>query len=367
MNIFLDHVPSTYFYMVDEETGTIMGFVVKGAEAVSPVSPADGFFFRSQKLWKIVFPSDSEKIITTATRRPDEVVHTQAKVLTNQDVLYKYLNKNTLFVATVAPRGSETFAETSPEENWLVVYVIDTVTGRILHRLKHPNMHGPVRAVCSENWIVYHYFNVRAHRFEFSVLEMYDENRVDNKKVLQLMLGRHNATAPMSSYSSVKLDVKTQSYFFVQSVKALTVTATARGITGKQILVGSVSDQVLALDKRFFDPRRSLNPTSAEREDGIIPLTDSIPIHTQSYLTHNYQVEALRGIISVPANLESTSLVFAYGVDLFFTHTAPSRIYDSLTEDFNYALLLITIVALLIAIVTTWILSERKELREKWK
>lgn len=66
----------------------------------------------------------------------------------------------------------------------------------------------------------------------------------DNKNVLQVMLGRHNATAPMSSYSRVKLDVKTQSYFFVHSVKALTVTTTARGITGKQILVGSVSDQV---------------------------------------------------------------------------------------------------------------------------
>lgn len=87
----------------------------------------------------------------------------------------------------------------------------------------------------------------------------------------------------------------------------------------------------------------------------------------QSYLTHAYQVEGLRGIISVPANLESTSLIFAYGVDLFYTHTAPSRIYDSLTEDFNYALLLITIVALVIAIITTWILSERKELRERWK
>eukprot|EP00250_Pteridium_aquilinum_P012532 c20782_g1_i1 orf=468-3470(-) len=367
LQIFQDHVPNTYFHMIDEEKGTITGFVVKGPEAVSAVSPSDGFFFRSQKLWTIMFPSDSEKIITTATRRPDEAVHTQAKVLTNQEVLFKYLNKNSLFVATVAPRGSETIGETSPEENWLVVYVIDTVTGRILHRLKHPNMHGPVHAVFSENWIVYHYFNVLAHRFEISVLEMYDEHRIDTKNLLQVMLGRHNATAPVSSFSHVDLDVKAQSYFFLHSVKALTVTTTARGITGKQILVGSVNDQVLALDKRLFDPRRSPNPTSAEREDGIIPLTDAIPIHPQSYLTHAYQVEGLRGIISVPASLESTSLVFAYGVDLFYTHTAPSRIYDSLTEDFNYALLLITIVVLLIAIVTTWILSERKELKEKWK
>ncbi|MCO5605408.1 hypothetical protein L7F22_059592 [Adiantum nelumboides] len=367
LQLFLEHVPSTYFYTVDEEKGIITGFVVEGPQAASPISPSDGILFQSQKLWTIIFPCDSEKIITTATRKLDEAVHTQAKVLTNQDVLYKYLNKNTLFVATVAPRGSGTFGETSPEETWLVVYVIDTVTGRILYRLKHPSMHGPVHAVCSENWIVYHYFNVRAHRFEFSVIEMYDRNRVNNKNVLQVMLGKHNATAPLSSYSRVDLDIKTQSYFFLYSIKALTVTTTARGITGKQILAGNVGDQILALDKRFFDPRRTPEPTQAEKEDGIIPLTDAIPIHPQFYLSHAYQVEGLRGIISVPAGLESTSLVFAYGVDLFYSHTAPSRIYDSLTDEFNYALLLITIFALVIAIVTTWILSERKELKEKWK
>lgn len=39
--------------------------------------------------------------------------------------------------------------------------------------------------------------------------------------------------------------------------------------------------QVLALDKRYLDPRRSVNPTQAEREEGIIPLTDSLPIIPQ--------------------------------------------------------------------------------------
>lgn len=39
--------------------------------------------------------------------------------------------------------------------------------------------------------------------------------------------------------------------------------------------------QVLALDKRFLDPRRTLNPTQAEKEEGIIPLTDTLPIMPQ--------------------------------------------------------------------------------------
>lgn len=87
----------------------------------------------------------------------------------------------------------------------------------------------------------------------------------------------------------------------------------------------------------------------------------------QGYLTHVHQVEGLRGMLSIPARLESTSLVFIYGLDLFYTPTAPSKTYDSLTEEFSYALLLITIVVLVVAIAVTYVLSERKELAEKWK
>jgi hypothetical protein len=87
----------------------------------------------------------------------------------------------------------------------------------------------------------------------------------------------------------------------------------------------------------------------------------------QAYLSHAYQVAGLRGILTIPASLESTSLVFAYGHDLFYTQTAPSRTYDSITDEFNYALLLITVVALLIGIVVTYVWSEHKELTDKWQ
>lgn len=32
--------------------------------------------------------------------------------------------------------------------------------------------------VVSENWVVYHYFNLRQHRYEMSVLEIYDHSRL---------------------------------------------------------------------------------------------------------------------------------------------------------------------------------------------
>lgn len=133
------------------------------------------------------------------------------------------------------------------------------------------------------------------------------------------MVGKHNLTAPASSYSRPDIVAKSQSYFFTHSVKAITVTLTAKGITSKQLLIGTIGDQVgprffkpdrifnvqfgsiyvallhfcvgqlkpaeivqvLALDKRYLDPRRSLNPSQAEKEEGVIPLTDSLPIIPQ--------------------------------------------------------------------------------------
>ncbi|KAK9102760.1 hypothetical protein Sjap_020014 [Stephania japonica] len=397
VKIFQPELPNTYWYSIDGEKGIIRGY---GLQYSCLPGISDEYCFGAKELWSIVFPSESEKVIATTTRKLNEmalsviegvvvsaihashcclarsncpykeeleVIHTQAKVLADQDVMYKYISKNLLFVATVAPKAAGEIGSANPDESWLVAYLIDSITGRVLHRVTHPACQGPVHAVFSENWVVYHYFNLRAHRYEMSVIEIYDQSRADNKDVLKLMIGKHNLTSPVSAYSRPEVIVKSQSYFFTHSVKAIAVSLTAKGITSKQLLIGTIGDQVLALDKRYVDPRRSINPTPAEKEEGIIPLTDSLPIIPQSYVTHSLQVEGLRGILSVPAKLESTSLVFAYGVDLFFTRIAPSRTYDSLTEDFSYALLLITIVALVASIFVTWVLSEKKELREKWR
>ena len=75
------------------------------------------------------------------------MVHTQAKVVADQDVMYKYISKNLLFVATVAPKAIGEIGSVTPEESSLVVYLIDTVTGRILHRMTHHGSQGPVHAV----------------------------------------------------------------------------------------------------------------------------------------------------------------------------------------------------------------------------
>ena len=75
------------------------------------------------------------------------MVHTQAKVIAEEDVMYKYISKNILFVATVSPKASGPIGSATPDESLLVVHLIDTVTGRILHRMSHTGSQGPVHAV----------------------------------------------------------------------------------------------------------------------------------------------------------------------------------------------------------------------------
>ena len=75
------------------------------------------------------------------------MVHTQKKVLTDQEVLYKYVRKKVLFVVIFAPRVVGPIGIVAPEEAWLVAYLIDTITGWILYRVTHQGMQGPIHAV----------------------------------------------------------------------------------------------------------------------------------------------------------------------------------------------------------------------------
>jgi hypothetical protein len=126
--------------------------------------------------------------------------------------------------------------------------------------------------------------------------------------------------------------------------------------------------QVLALEKRFLDPRRPTNPTLTDREEMLLPYHPMLPIIPHHIITTNHQVAGLRGIVTAPSRLESTSLVVAYGLDLFYTRVMPSRMYDTLDDhEFSYALLLVTMLTLGAGTLAAGVAVKRKDLQAKWK
>lgn len=78
------------------------------------------------------------------------------------------------------------------------------------------------------------------------------------------------------------------------------------------------------------------------------------------------KVALVKDILTYPSELESTTLVFTYGLDLFQTRVSPSGTFDLLSEDFNRFQLLVTIAALGVAILITRPLVTVQTLKRQW-
>ena len=84
-----------------------------------------------------------------------------------------------------------------------------------------------MQAVLVENWVVYTYWSRAAHRFQATVVELYDDSPHD-LTAAQLVFGSHNAT--MSSYRPVDLEVRAHrmppsNMIFVSMSNALCILA----------------------------------------------------------------------------------------------------------------------------------------------
>jgi len=168
--------------------------------------------------------------------------------------------------------------------------------------------------------------------------------------------------------------VLSQSYSFAAPVEALAVTQTVQGITPKFILAATSAGQLVQLDKRFLDPRRPIVPggpqkmSAEDREEGLVPYGPSLGgISPLTIATHKHAIARPRAISVAPTNLESTSLAFVIGLDLFMARVAPAREFDRLNEDFNYAGLILATLGLAVGSYVTGWLADMKEVKRAWK
>lgn len=159
-----------------------------------------------------------------------------------------------------------------------------------------------------------------------------------------------------------------QSFVVPAFVKSLAVTTTELGVTSKDLIVGTGSNQLVSVPQKLFNPRRPMkDPTAEEQEEGLMKYHPVLPIIPTNFLSYNRSIAGLRDIRAVPAGgLESTSLVFAYGIDIFFCRRAPSNTFDMLPEDFQYSMLLVTIAGLTVAVFMASMASKRKDLNMLW-
>lgn len=77
-------------------------------------------------------------------------------------------------------------------------------------------------------------------------------------------------------------------------------------------------------------------------------------------------VEGLNGIAVEPTGLESTSIMLAYGLDLFQIPISPSKQFDMLDINFNFVALAGALALLVVTTIVLHYLNERKKLNTMW-
>lgn len=332
-------VNDLYIYTADKNTGAIAGFAIRYDQKRLQAVP----------MWKVHMggQGNQQKILKIASKNPIEHVHSQGRVLADRSVLYKYLNPNLIAVVTQGPDPIHKFV--------LNVHLLDVVSGAIIFSLSHRRAQGPVHIVHSENWLTYSFYNEKVRRYEVATVELYEGKTQANSTV-------------WSSLSSPPLPlVERQIYIIPAQVATMRETITEKGITNKDVLIGFTSGNIVEMAWALLDPRRpSTNPEKA-REDGIIPYIPELPLQQEAMVNYNQTVNRLRGIHTAPSGLESTCLMIAYGLDIFVTRVAPSRTFDLLKEDFDYFLISVVLLALIIASYITKHLASKKIIKQAWK
>uniref|UniRef100_A0AAY4DCU0 ER membrane protein complex subunit 1 n=1 Tax=Denticeps clupeoides TaxID=299321 RepID=A0AAY4DCU0_9TELE len=326
---------SIFFYLVDSSQGTLSGFRLRKD-------------LSTELMWEVVIPAEVQKITLVKGKRANEHVHSQGRVMGDRSVLYKYLNPNLLAVVTES-------TDTHPERSFIGVFLIDGVTGRIIHEAVQRKARGPVHLVHSENWVVYEYWNTKSRRNEFSVLEQYEGTELYNSSVFSSLDRPHPP------------QVLQQSYIFPSPINTLEATLTEKGITSRHLLVGLPSGAILSLPKMFLDPRRPEVVSEQSREENLIPYAPEMPIRTEWFINYNQTVSRVKGIYTAPSGLESTCLVVAYGLDIYQTRVFPSKQFDVLKDDYDYMLISSVLLGLFFATMISKRLAEVKLLNRAWR
>jgi outer membrane protein assembly factor BamB len=340
-----------FFYRMAVEAGHIAGYGVT----------KEGQQLKAYERWKLVFPAE-EQISSAATRDDVEIVHSSLRITGDSTFLRKYVNANLMAIATVR-KGSHSGSRLLPTvkkgtDPCVNIYLIDSVTGRILEKLVHRGGVGPVSVEVTENTVVFQYWNAESFQHEVSVVDLYEDPAIP-------------AETAVDKFSAFKAGIpvtQQQSYILRVGVSTISVTQSSRGISSKLFLLGLTNGQILGVGRAIFDPQRPTGtPSEADKFQGLFPYTPEIIVDPTAILNYNRTIHNMRGIVTSPVLLESTSVVLAYGLDLFYTRAQGSGAFDLLNEDFNYPFLILSVTSVVVGIFVSHRAASAKALKMAWK
>ncbi|KAJ6155526.1 hypothetical protein N7470_006092 [Penicillium chermesinum] len=294
--------------------------------------------------WEFVPPA-GEKVIQAIGRPVHDPVASIGKVLGDRSVLYKYLNPNLALVTAV-----------DEKKHTASFYLLDGVSGKVLYSTTQAGVDSaqPITSAISENWFAYSFFGdavteSSAKGYQLVVSELYE--------------------SPVRTTPPVP-HVISQAFIINEPISHMAVTQTRQGITTRQLICTLPSTQsIVAIPRPVLDPRRPVDrdPTSAEAEEGLFRYSPFLEFDGKWFLTHARDVAGIQTVLSEPTLLESTSLIFAFGGDIFGTRATPSQAFDILGKNFSKLQLVLTVVALAFGVGFLAPMVRKKQVNALWK
>ncbi|KAI1804785.1 DUF1620-domain-containing protein [Daldinia bambusicola] len=315
-------------------------------------------------------PPAGQKIVEVASRSAHDPIASIGRVLGDRTVKYKYLNPNTLVVAAVNEQTAS-----------LSVYLLDTVSGQVLTSSTYEGIDPTKDITCAvaENWFACSFFgqyklrdsqSQRLKGYQIVVSDLYESDNANDRGPLADLVN-YSSLDPVDLPTSPYLpSVVSKTFILSAPVASLAVTKTRQGITTRQLLAYlPASRAIVAIPRMALEPRRPVgrDPTPAELEEGLTKYFPAIELDPRMMITHQRDVLGVREIITAPAVLESTSLVVAYGVDVFGTRVTPSLAFDVLGKGFNKVALVGTVAALVAGVGALRPMVRKKQIDARWK
>ncbi|EFA86054.1 hypothetical protein PPL_01290 [Heterostelium album PN500] len=328
---------SIHFYIADRDRSVVRGYSIE--------SMAGQGQLKSHLDWNLNFGSQ-QKIVAIGASNPHEVIGTPAIILGNRDLLPKYINRNLISIATVDAKTS-----------MLTMHLVDSITGEIIKTFLHQNVGGKISIVHIENSVIYSYFDITIQKQFITSIDLFEDGVNWNKQVF-------------SSYDSNRnIIIKQKSFVFPSHIQTLSESVSSKGITSKFILVGTISGQVLPIEKKWIDARRPYpsEATPFDQEEGLIPYHPNLNFPPYLYITYNTTIPLLNSMTTAGTGKESTSIIVSTGIDFFVALIAPSSGYDVLSHNFNHFALISTSMLLAALTYITRMLRKNKILNRKWK
>ncbi|KAJ5689201.1 hypothetical protein N7462_003593 [Penicillium macrosclerotiorum] len=339
----------TGFLVTTSNDGRVLGWIEKDHK--SPV-------------WEFVPPS-GQTVIKATARPSHDPVASIGKVLGNRSVLYKYLNPNLVLVTAV-----------NEKDNTAGFYLLDGVSGKVLHSVTQAGVDTtqPIASVMSENWFAYSFFGdavdeSSAKGYQLVISELYESHLPNDRGPLD-SAGNFSSLHRGSGDVLPLPHVISQSFIIAEPISHMSVTQTRQGITTRQLLcVLPSSNSIVGIPRPVLDPRRPVDrdPSSAEAEEGLFRYAPFLDFDGKWYISHSRDVAGIATVMSHSTLLESTSLVFAFGSDVYGTRATPSQAFDILGKAFSKLQLVLTVVALTGGVTFLAPIVRKKQVDTLWK